>query len=216
MEVTCGNERIHVSSVVWQNMDYTLNEENQQIEEVEIGRFTQIPLRLAWAVTIHKSQGLTFDKLIVDAQQAFAHGQVYVALSRCTSLEGLVLKTKICSNALINDGIVDFFVERMPEKEPSKEKVDMLRHAYELETILELFDFQEFYKLIGKIAKVVVENRSLFEGELLQELSMIRDKAKTDLSDVARKFEKQIRELHSVSLCESNPLLLERLQKGAS
>ena len=216
LKVTCGNEHITVSPVCWQNLDYTLNEETQAIEEKEIGRFVQIPLRLAWAVTIHKSQGLTFDKLVVDARQAFAHGQVYVALSRCTSLNGLVLKTKLDAATLVGDGMVDYFVEQMPEKEPSKEKVDMLRHAYELETILELFDFQDFYKLIGKTAKVVVENRSLFEGELLQELSMIRDMAKTDLVDVARKFEKQIRELHSISLCESNPSLRERLQKGAS
>lgn len=216
LTVTCGNERISVTSVRWQNLDYTLNEQTQAIEEKEIGSFTQIPLRLAWAVTIHKSQGLTFDKLVVDARQAFAHGQVYVALSRCTSLEGLVLKTKLDAGTLVGDGMVDYFVEQMPEKEPSKEKVDTLRQEYELETILELFDFQEFYKLIGKTAKVVVENRSLFESELLQELSIIRDNAKNELVDVARKFEKQIRALHSSALCESNPLLQERLQKGAS
>ena len=216
LTVTCGSERIIVTPVRWQNLDYTLNGDTQAIEEKEIGSFTQIPLRLAWAVTIHKSQGLTFDKLIVDARQAFAHGQVYVALSRCTSLEGLVLKTKLDAGTLVGDGMVDFFVEQMPEKEPSQEKVDTLRQAYELETILELFDFQEFYRLIGKAAKVVVDNRSLYEGELLQELSIIRDKAKTDVADVSRKFEKQIRELHPTALYESNPLLQERLQKGAS
>ena len=69
-------ERITVPKLKWQNMEYTINAENQDIEEKEIGSFTQIPLRLAWAVTIHKSQGLTFDKVIVDAGQAFAHGQV--------------------------------------------------------------------------------------------------------------------------------------------
>ena len=216
LTVTCGNEHIPVTPVRWQNLDYTLNESTQAIEEKEIGSFTQIPLRLAWAVTIHKSQGLTFDKLVVDARQAFAHGQVYVALSRCTSLEGLVLKTKLDAKTLVGDGIVDYFVEQMPEKEPSKEKVDTLRKAYELETILDLFDFRDFYRLVGKIAKVVIDNRTLFEGELVQELSTIRDKSKTKLVDVSQKFEKQIRTLHSSALYESNLPLQERLQKGTT
>lgn len=214
VEVTCDDERISVPPVVWQNMDYTLNEETQQIEEKEIGSFTQIPLRLAWAVTIHKSQGLTFDKLIVDAHQAFAHGQVYVALSRCTSLEGLVLKTRVTSDALINDGLVDFFVERMPEREPSQEKVDVLRSEYELTTILELIDFQEIYRTIGKLSKVVLDNRSLFEGEMVQELVGLRDRFKNEMVDVGKKFEIQIRQLHQEALYEANPMLQERLQKG--
>lgn len=216
LTVTCGNEHISVTPVLWQNLEYTLNETTQSIEEKEIGSFTQIPLRLAWAVTIHKSQGLTFDKLVVDARQAFAHGQVYVALSRCTSLEGLVLKTKLDATTLVGDGMVDYFVEQIPEKEPSQEKVDTLRKVYELETILDLFNFQDFYRLVGKIAKIVIDNRSLYEGELVQELSTIRDQSKTELVDVSRKFEKQIRILHSSSLYESNPPLQERLQKGAT
>lgn len=216
LEVTCGDERIHVSPVVWQNMDYTLNEENQQIEEQEIGRFTQIPLRLAWAVTIHKSQGLTFDKLIVDAQQAFAHGQVYVALSRCTSLEGLVLKTKISSNALVNDGLVDYFLEQMPEKEPSQEKVDGLRKNYELTTMLELIDFQEIYRTTGRLAKVVLDHRTLFDGEMLQRVVRLRDGAKNELVEIQTRFEPQLQQLHNTAPYEDNPILQERLRKGTA
>lgn len=215
LEVVCGDECIAVLPVVWQNMDYTLNEENQQIEEKEIGSFTQIPLRLAWAVTIHKSQGLTFDKLVIDAQQAFAHGQVYVALSRCTSLEGLVLKTPITPEALVNDGLVDYFVETMPEREPSQEKVQELRKEYELTTMLELIDFQGIYRTIGRLAKVVMDNLSLFEGEMVQELVRLRDCFKTELADVGKKFEIQIRQLHQEAPYEDNPMLQERLQKGA-
>ncbi len=216
LEVVCGDECIAVLPVVWQNMDYTLNEENQQIEEKEIGSFTQIPLRLAWAVTIHKSQGLTFDKLVIDAQQAFAHGQVYVALSRCTSLEGLVLKTPITPEALVNDGLVDYFVETMPEREPSQEKVQELRKEYELTTMLELIDFQGIYRTIGRLAKVVMDNLSLFEGEMVQELVRLRDCFKTELADVGKKFEIQIRQLHQEARYEDNPMLQERLQKGAA
>ena len=74
-----------------------------------LGSFTQYPLRLAWAITIHKSQGLTFEKAIIDAGEAFAPGQVYVALSRCTNLDGMVLKSKIRPNSLFTDQrIVEF------------------------------------------------------------------------------------------------------------
>ena len=216
LEVTCGDERIAVTPVRWPNLEYTLNEETQAIEEKEIGSFTQIPLRLAWAVTIHKSQGLTFDKLVVDARQAFAHGQVYVALSRCTSLEGLVLKTKLDAGALVGDGVVDYFVEQMPEREPSQEKVDGLRRDYELATILELFDFQTLYRAIGRLAKVVMDHRSLFEPEMVQELVRLRDDFHDELVVVAEKFGKQIRQLHQAALCEANPILQERLRKGAA
>ena len=213
--VESDGERITVPRLKWQNMEYTINPENQEIEETEIGSFTQIPLRLAWAVTIHKSQGLTFDKVIVDAGQAFAHGQVYVALSRCTSLEGLVLKTRITSNALVNDHSVDQFVEHLPEKEPTQEKVDQLRHEYELETMLELIDFDDIYKDFGKLMKVIYDNDTLFESSMIQDLSQRRNRIHEELCSVGIKFENQIRRLHAeVPSCEQNPALQERLIKG--
>ena len=215
--VESDGERITVPKLKWQNMEYTINAENQDIEEKEIGSFTQIPLRLAWAVTIHKSQGLTFDKVIVDAGQAFAHGQVYVALSRCTSLEGLVLKTRITSNALVNDYSVDQFVEHLPEKEPTQEKVDQLRHDYELGTMLELFNFDGIYKGFGKLMKVIYDNDTLFEGAMIQDLSKRRNKIHEDLCSVGIKFESQIRKLHDQKpSCEQNPALQERLIKGVA
>ena len=215
--VESDGEHITVPKLKWQNMEYTINAENQEIEEKEIGSFTQIPLRLAWAVTIHKSQGLTFDKVIVDAGQAFAHGQVYVALSRCTSLEGLVLKTRITSNALVNDFSVNQFVETLPEKEPTQAKVDQLRHDYELETMLELIDFDGIYKDFGRLMKVIYANDTLFESSMIQELSQRRNRIYEELCNVGIKFENQIRKLHAeVPSCEQNPALQERLIKGVA
>ena len=215
--VESDEERITVPKLKWQNMEYAINADNQDIEEKEIGSFSQIPLRLAWAVTIHKSQGLTFDKVIVDAGQAFAHGQVYVALSRCTSLEGLVLKTRISSNALVNDFSVNQFVEMLPEKEPTQEKVDQLRHDYELETMLELIDFDGIYKDFGRLMKVIYDNDTLFEHSLIQDLSQRRNKIHEELSSVGIKFEGQIRKLHEQApSCEQNSALQERLIKGVA
>ena len=217
VDVQCGDERLTVGKLQWQNMDYTINAESKDIEENEIGSFTQIPLRLAWAVTIHKSQGLTFDKLIVDAGQAFAHGQVYVALSRCTALDGLVLKTRIPSSALVNDFSVNRFVDQLPEKEPTQEKVEQLRHEYELETLLELIDFYGLYKDFGKVMKVLYDNPTLFDADLIQDLSKRRTQFLEQLCGVGAKFEGQVRKLHAEApCCEQNPALQERIVKGAA
>ncbi len=216
VEVQCGDEILTVSKLTWQNMEYSINAENQNIEENEIGTFTQIPLRLAWAVTIHKSQGLTFDRLIIDAGQAFAHGQVYVALSRCTSLEGLVLKTRIPSSALVNDFSVNQFVDHIPELEPTQEKVDQLRHDYELEVMLELIDFYGLYKGFGKVMKILYDNNTLFDADMIQDLSKRRNQFLEILCGVSSKFEGQVRQLHSqMPSCEQNTILQERLTKGA-
>lgn len=216
VEVQCGDEILTVTKLTWQNMEYSINAENQNIEENEIGSFTQIPLRLAWAVTIHKSQGLTFDRLIIDAGHAFAHGQVYVALSRCTSLEGLVLKTRIPSSALVNDFSVNQFVDHIPELEPTQEIVDQLRHDYELEVMLELIDFYGLYKGFGKVMKILYDNNTLFDADMIQDLSKRRNQFLEALCGVGAKFEGQVRKLHAQTpSCEQNTILQERLTKGA-
>ena len=215
--VQCGDEHISVSKIEWANRDYALNEETQQVEETIIGTFTQIPLRLAWAVTIHKSQGLTFDKLIVDAGHAFAHGQVYVALSRCTSLQGLVLKTRLTPQTLVNDYKVNHFVDEMPEREPSREKVDQLRQHYELENLLELIDFQKIYRNIGKLGGLLLAYKKLFEPALIQDLMSRMERVQHELCDVGTKFARQLKSQQQENpVCESNKPLQERLKNAAA
>jgi ATP-dependent exoDNAse (exonuclease V) alpha subunit len=114
------DQAIEVVPVEWQKMKYTLDKETKEINETIDGTFTQYPLKLAWAVTIHKAQGLTFEKAIIDAEASFAHGQVYVALSRCKSLEGLVLKTPISAQSVKHDKTVEGFTKDYEENQPGK------------------------------------------------------------------------------------------------
>jgi hypothetical protein len=99
--VKSGKEIISVEKQQWDNIKYTWNQKENKIEEEIIGSFIQYPVKLAWAITVHKSQGLTFERVIADLSAAFAPGQVYVALSRCTTFNGLILKTKISEKVII-------------------------------------------------------------------------------------------------------------------
>ncbi|VAV85522.1 DNA repair and recombination protein, putative helicase, partial [hydrothermal vent metagenome] len=121
--VRCQDDEFDIVTTpeVWENVSYSINQETKEISEHVAGSFSQMPLRLAWAITIHKSQGLTFEKAIIDAKASFAHGQTYVALSRCRTLEGIVLKSPINANNIISDTRVTSFNENVEKNPPNAE-----------------------------------------------------------------------------------------------
>ncbi|MDE7413880.1 MAG: AAA family ATPase [Muribaculaceae bacterium] len=137
-----GSDPICVGYAEWENTRYSVNEESKEIEAVTEGVFRQLPLRLAWAITIHKSQGLTFDRAIIDAGYSFAPGQTYVALSRCRSLEGMVLSQPIPLSAVITDQKVNSFISECSQKRPDEESLNRMRAEYTRHTLAELFDFR--------------------------------------------------------------------------
>lgn len=131
--------RIEVIREQWDNIRYKWDEKNKKVIEESIGNFTQFPVKLAWAITVHKSQGLTFDKVIADVGEAFTHGQVYVALSRCTSFEGLLLRTPMTTRAIKTDPIVmqfaanetpDTILVKELEKSKAQSNLRIALHAW--------------------------------------------------------------------------------------
>ena len=141
-------EGIEVEPLEWENAQYQLNPETRVIETKVQGTFRQLPLRLAWAITIHKSQGLTFERAIIDANLSFAPGQVYVALSRCKTLEGMVLSAPIEARAIISDKRVEDYIGHQEEEaQKSISQLPQLKEEYYRFLLLELFDFHDiFYK----------------------------------------------------------------------
>ena len=141
--VTADNTDITVSPESWENTRYTLNRENGKLQQETLGSFSQYPLRLAWAITIHKSQGLTFDKVMIDAGAAFSSGQVYVALSRCTSLQGIVLLSKIPNSAIYSNPNVKKGQELLEHRGSLAERFAGARQLYTQELLENIFTFPE-------------------------------------------------------------------------
>jgi len=155
----------------WRNIRYQFDNEQDEIKEEELGTFSQYPIRLAWAVTIHKSQGLTFDKAIVDAGQSFAPGQVYVALSRLTNLDGLVLKSKITPASIMTDERILKFAEQ----EESQERIErVLEEAQEIFTEQSLLQAYEWDKPVAVWQEHLdgFQTRSIAEQEVAHALSL--------------------------------------------
>lgn len=218
IEVVCPGDDspIDVARVAWQNTKYKLNETTQEIEEEVIGQFTQFPLKLAWAITIHKSQGLTFEKAIIDARTSFAHGQVYVALSRCKSLEGLVLSTPIASFSVKNDTTVVQFTDEVERNQPGPEELARSRRDYARQLLTELFDFKPVLRQIQYLQKLWDEHADQLLGNLKMQLAAISSPLQTELIDVSAKFDNQLRQLiASAPDAEENVHLQERVKKAA-
>lgn len=211
-----GNE-IQVEKETWSNVKYTINQETKEITETIAGTFSQYPLKTAWAITIHKSQGLTFEHAIIDASAAFSHGQVYVALSRCKTLEGLVLSSPITRNAMIKDLRIQEFSSSVAEKQPGKEQLEKAQQHYFEELVTELFNFGSIQQRLQYAAYMVYTHLQKLYPELNTQYANTRDAFRSVITEVGGRFQQQLSRMIS-----ENPnylqdeMIQERVRKGVA
>lgn len=194
-----------------------LNEETKEITEEQEGVFKQYPVKLAWGITIHKSQGLTFEHAIIDARSAFAHGQAYVALSRCKTLEGMVLSSPLSVNAIINDTIIDDYNQYIETHTPNEELLHAMQQTYFLNLVSELFDFSPIARSFNEQARLIDEHFYKLFPQLLAEYKKQIQIFTTEIVDVSYRFHKQYERLVTQSTdYNTNNDLQIRIIKGAA
>lgn len=208
-------EEIEVKKEKWENIRYTVDNKSRQLNEEVLGSFTQYPLRLAWAITIHKSQGLTFDKVVIDAGEAFAPGQVYVALSRCTTLDGIVLQSHIRPTKMFSDERIVRFSKTNSSKNTLELELLRSKRSYQLKTLLSLFDYQQVIEDAKELDQYLFENRSSFNEESEKWIARFLDEI-IKLERTAEKFQSQLRSMFNCEEnADTNERLKERINAGA-
>lgn len=205
-----SQEEYTLKKEVWENKKYIVNPDTKELDEEVIGTFSQFPIKLAWAVTVHKSQGLTFDRAIIDVGQAFAPGQVYVALSRLRSLDGLVLRSKIQSNLVYSDHQVVSFSQNSGNQMQLQELLNRHQNHYLGSLVDHAFDLLPILKELESFQKG--QNNS-FEFEDVEMQVTIPDLFQTLSKEVGNteKFRRQLLFLLQENETEK---LQERIQKG--
>lgn len=218
VEVSCPEDKepIEVERTVWENIEYTADPETAEISQKIVGTFKQYPLKCAWAITIHKSQGLTFDKAVIDAQGAFASGQVYVALSRCRTYEGMVLSTQIPPSAVKSDPTIYNFLEENRRHAPTRQTLETAKIRYQQQLLLECFSFDDLRSLTSRLASLAGGNTDLVRISGVADIHECRRETQAEICSVGEKFKRQLQGLFA----ENRPpaadeAVLDRLAKAS-
>lgn len=205
---------IEVTPLEWNNFQYEIDPDSGEIHQVIVGTFRQIPLRVAWAITIHKSQGLTFDNVIIDAASAFAFGQVYVALSRCRTLEGISLESTITPSGIYSDTHICEFNKSIPTIEDVKQELSSDERKYifsQYRSIFELSNISKSMSYLLYLWKGVLEETY---PEIFSRLSSAYERLK-EISKVSESFQLQLQSIEQNPHSEES-YLQERLYKASS
>lgn len=183
-----SEEEYKLKKEIWEQKAYSLDGDKNIKEEV-LGSFEQYPVRLAWAVTIHKSQGLTFDRLIIDAGRSFVAGQVYVALSRCRTLEGIVLKSPITPEVIFSDGRVDEFQSQTNANDRMEEILNTEKYDYALKKVISRLDPIWMSTMLETWYSAAISSKFL-DREKAKQIHFAIRKQLTELIQISIKFEK--------------------------
>ncbi len=218
IKIKCEGEsrEIQVGIASWDNIKYELNA-NKEITEQVIGQFNQFPIKPAWAITIHKSQGLTFDRAIIDAQASFAHGQVYVALSRCKTLEGLILSSQIQMSSIKSDHTITNFHEVAKQFELNEEGLINAKKQSQAEWIQEIFDYKSAGRALNKLLHAIESDQTKLREGIRIKFIELSDKFNLEIEAVATKFANQQLPVYFADgeLPEHNTALQERIKKSS-
>ena len=215
--VKCPPEKdlISVTRVTWNNIKYILDD-TKTLQEHIIGTFTQYPIKTAWAITIHKSQGLTFERAIIDAAASFAHGQVYVALSRCKTFEGLVLSTPIKPESVKSDSTILSFDQETEKQDLSEATLTEAKKRTQSDWIMDLFDFKNIRYGLYNFSKEITPLQSHFMAGTVENILPIINIYDTEIGTVIETFRRQLNSLIiQVNLPEEDETLQERIKKGS-
>ncbi len=187
-----GGAPIAVEAVAWESIEYNLNGDSGEMEQNVKGSFSQIPLKCAWAITIHKSQGLSFDRAVIDASGSFAHGQVYVALSRCRTLEGMVLRRPISPSSIIGESNIDSFSTFVSMNQPTAETLSAFKKDYFTAVVSEIFNFVSLHRLLWDIMREMTGALTNSYPKLCEALSDYLAIFDSAVGKVGENFTKQV------------------------
>lgn len=208
-------DELSLEKETWRNIRYAYNREKDEIEEEELGSFQQYPIRLAWAITIHKSQGLTFQKAVIDAGASFAPGQVYVALSRLTGLEGLVLRSRITPAAISTDARVVTWTNNQVPVRAAAQDLERDQRAFIGESLRRSFQWMRVVETLGENYNDYT-HRKIPEKEKAVSLGRQWLNKATEQEHVAQKFLKQLEQLLPAAEQDGYRQLLSRTEAAVN